>query len=138
MTKLISNTQPSVLNMSPLVDVHGAALILQPKGTQGDTKEITDEDAEGEIVGRVKAVRWVTLKDTHNVEPTPAPLPPAPAPEPVAVEPPPAPEPVAVEPEPAPEPVAAEVAPEPVAAEPEPVAAEPEPEPAPAPRKSRK
>lgn len=114
----ITNKQGSNMTLAPLLDVEGNALVLAPKGTKGDEKEIDAETAENEIVTRMKTAGWVDVRPVHHhhqpaqhkaEEPPP---PPPPAPEPKAEEPPPPPAP---EPEPMPPPPAPEPAPEPVA-----------------------
>jgi hypothetical protein len=123
----ITNKQVSILTLSPLRDESGAALVLHPKGQKGDTKEISAETAEHEIVARVKKAGWVSLAPVGVAAAAPA-LPPAPVKAAAAVPPPPPapppPEPVVEhasepEPEPMPEPVV-EHMPEPAPA-PEPV-----------------
>lgn len=88
--QIITNTQPSVLDMSPLHDAHGNVLVLKPKGQKGDSKEISGEVATSEIVGRVKKAKWVTLSAVPSAPSAPAAPPPVvvpPAP-PIVVAPP--------------------------------------------------
>jgi hypothetical protein len=97
--QVITNTQPSVLDLSPLQNAHGAALVLRPTGQAGASMEITAEVAANETVARVKKAGWVDLKPAAAA----APPPPTPAPAPVAAPPPVA---AAPPPPPAPAPVA--------------------------------
>jgi len=125
----ITNKQASILTLEPLQDVQGRPLTLRPKGVAGDACEITAEVAADEIVLRVKAMNWVTVRPVGARAPamgvaaiTPVVPPPVPVAAPAAE---PVPEPAVVgafiAPEPAPEP-AAVVAPEPPAPAPEPPA----------------
>ncbi len=109
---VITNKQESVLDMSPLKDANGLALALRPRGQKGDSKEITAEVAESEIVARVKKAGWVDVRPVGAApaDPPPAPTPkktssaapppaPTPSPTPAAAPPlPPAPEPTKVMP----------------------------------------
>ena len=88
--QIITNTQLSVLDMSPLHDAHGNALVLKPKGQKGDSKEISGEVAASEIVDRVKKAKWVTLSavtTAPSAPPSAPPIVPPPA-APLVVEPP--------------------------------------------------
>ncbi len=93
----ITNKQGSNMTLAPLLDVEGNALVLAPKGTKGDEKEIDAETAENEIVTRMKTAGWVDVRPLHHQPAQHAPEPPpAPEPEPKAEAlppPPPAPEP---------------------------------------------
>lgn len=96
--KIITNKQGSIVALAPLLDAAGNALVLQPKGTKGDEREITTETAEDEIIERVKKAGWVSVRALAATPPVAVPPPvvdraPPPAPEPV-VETPPAIEPV--------------------------------------------
>lgn len=97
----ITNKQGSNMTLSPLLDVEGNALVLAPKGTKGDAKEIDAETAASEIVERMKAAGWVGVSPIVANPPQQAPAPRAPTPEPLPP-PPPAPPPKAEEPPPAP------------------------------------
>jgi hypothetical protein len=105
----ITNKLGSVLTLAPLLDDYGHALVLQPKGAKGDTKEISAETAAHEIISRVKKANWVSLSPAGAAPaaspPSPAPSKPAPAAPPlpptpskpvVAAPPPPPPPPVPV------------------------------------------
>lgn len=85
MNKLITNKQVSIVALTPLLDVAGHALVLQPKGTKGDEREITAETAEDEIVKRVEKAGWVRVhpvnaQPTQNTATTPVVLVPGPIP----------------------------------------------------------
>jgi hypothetical protein len=102
----ITNKQGSILTLSPLRDEYGTALVLHPKGQKGDSKEISAETAEHEIVARVKKAGWITLAPVGvaaAAAPAPVATPPAPAPVAIAPEPEVTPAPVPM-PEPVPEP----------------------------------
>ena len=104
--QLITNKLSSVLTLAPLLDEYGRALVLQPKGTKNDTKEISADTDAHEIVLRVKKANWISVAPVGATPAAPPSTPviaaPTPAPAPV-VEPAPAPvEPAPVEPAPAP------------------------------------
>lgn len=90
--KTIRNTQESTLDLTPLRDVYDVVLVLRPKGSPGDSREISEETASDDVVGRVKTAGWVTVSGVAApaaAVPPPAaaalPPPPAPSPAPVAV-----------------------------------------------------
>src|SRR3989304_7548772 len=93
----ITNKQGSILSLSPLLDEHGVALVLLPKGQTGDAKVISAETAAHEIVDRVKKAGWVSLTPVGGATAAPPapskpaalpPPPPPPVPAPVAARPP--------------------------------------------------
>ncbi len=93
--QIITNNQPSIVEMSPLKDVNDAALVLRPKGQKGDSKEVTQETADDEIVARVKKMGWIDVRPASTAPDVP-PLSPAPSkPATAAPPPPPAPKPEA-------------------------------------------
>jgi hypothetical protein len=96
---IITNKQGSNMTLAPLLDTAGNALVLAPKGTQGDEREIDAETAAHEIIERVRLAGWVTVRPIAVTAPQNEPAAPPPTPEPPPA---PAPEPA---PEPEPEPV---------------------------------
>jgi len=64
--KIIKNTQESTLDLTPMRDVFDVVLVLRPKGTPGDSREISEETANDEVVARVLGARWVTLSDATS------------------------------------------------------------------------
>lgn len=71
---LIKNTQSSILDMAPLRDVFDVALVLAPKGTPGDFREITEDVATTDTVQRVKAAGWVLLNPMSPLPQAAAPV----------------------------------------------------------------
>lgn len=69
--QIITNKQGSIVELSPLQDAHGAALVLRPRGEKGDTREITAETAGHEIIERVVKAGWVSLRGVTNTPPAP-------------------------------------------------------------------
>lgn len=78
--QIITNKLSSVLTLAPLHDEYGVVLVLQPKGTKGDSKEISAETAEHEIILRVRKASWVSLAPVGASQATPAPSKPVPTP----------------------------------------------------------
>lgn len=125
--QIITNKHESILDLTPLRDVYDVTVVLRPRGTPGDSREVSGETAADPIIERVKGAGWINITAATSVaaapasEPVPAALESAPTAE--------------LESAPAAElePVAA-VEPEPTV-EPEPLP-EPEPTPEPAPAKT--
>lgn len=74
----ITNTQVSVIDLTPMEDVFGLKIVLRPKGAKGDSREVSAETAANPIIQRVKAHGWVTLTPTSPAVTTPS-IPPPPA-----------------------------------------------------------
>lgn len=99
---IIKNTQVSRVDLTPVRDAFGTLVVLSPKGTKGDSREVTAEAANDDIVQRVKKAGWISVTPVGATPPAPEPVPVAPPkPEPVVVAPP------APVPTPAPTPVLA-------------------------------
>ena len=88
---LVNNERPGVLDLSGVQDVDGLPVVLQPKGTPGDTRECPTEALDNPHLVRVHEVGWVSVRPTAAkvavkvtvVEAPPVPpAPPAPEPEP--------------------------------------------------------
>jgi hypothetical protein len=58
-TEHIVNNWPGIVDLSPLTDVQGRRLVLQPKGMDGSSKEVHAEVAEHTHVQRFVGARWV-------------------------------------------------------------------------------
>jgi len=82
---LVNNERPGVLDLSGVQDVDGLPVVLQPKGTPGDTRECPTEALDNPHLVRVHEVGWVSVRPTAAkvaVKVTVVEAPPAPEPEP--------------------------------------------------------
>ncbi len=108
--QIVTNKQVSILDLTPLRDVHDNAIVLKPKGTAGASREITALVAESDTIQRVRAAGWVDVAPVAAASPPPPspnkavaaapPPPPTPNPEPAAAPPHAAPTPPIAPPEP--------------------------------------
>lgn len=65
---IIQNTQTSILDLTPARDVYDVIVVLAPSDTPGDSREITEEMANDDIVQRVMSSGWVTLMPAKTLE----------------------------------------------------------------------
>jgi len=81
MTHLLTNKTQSILDMSPLKDVHGNVLTLKP----GASREVDAETLGNDIVQRMLKPQWVSVGSPEMAAPLPTHPPltePEPEPEP--------------------------------------------------------
>jgi hypothetical protein len=88
-TILIHNERPGILDLSGVQDVNGLPVVLQAKGSPGDTRECPYEAGSHPHVESVARVGWVTITEpvpeivpVDEVVPGLAPLPAFPSPKP--------------------------------------------------------
>lgn len=60
--KLISNEMASALDLSVIKDIHGNPVTLRGRGGAGAVREVSAEAVEHEVVQRVLALQWISVK----------------------------------------------------------------------------
>lgn len=58
---IISNKQNSILDLSPLRDTAEVVIVLRPKSSAGDSREVSQETAENEVAVRAKTAGWIDI-----------------------------------------------------------------------------
>lgn len=61
-TILVQNERPGVLDLSGVQDVNGLPVVLQPKGTDGETRECSSDVVDHPHMVNVLSAGWVSLR----------------------------------------------------------------------------